>query len=220
MNTGIIKLLIVLSFAGMRFAGDSTRYLAFQIFTGSLDSKEMRQGFPPPPESLQKTVIDLRERIGVVRTDGRRLGFVLGPIAFDNTDEQVLELIAAGFEIALNTGVAVGFHIDDSMFWGRMEELNAPENLEWLDWKGTVNTGRRLDWSTKPMKIRPQLCLNSKALRRAVSKRAALLGTGIAEGVRKLQAVSRDDLFLGVSRDGKHRSDETSIQENTWAITR
>jgi hypothetical protein len=28
------------------------------------------------------------------------------------------------------TGVAVGFHIDDSMFWGRLKELNTPENIE------------------------------------------------------------------------------------------
>ncbi len=198
MKLCIICLLVILSFVGSAFAADSTRYLAFQIFTGALDSNELRQSIPPPPGNLRETVIDLRQRIGDVRSDGRRLGFVLGPIAFDNTDEQVRELIAAGFDIALTTGVAVGFHIDDSMFWGRLKELNAPENLEWLDWKGTPNTGRRLDWSTKPLKIMPQLCLNSQDLRMAVSKRAALIGGEIALGVSRLHAVPRDELFLGV----------------------
>ena len=84
------------------------------------------------------------------------------------------------------------------MFWGRLAELNTPENLEWLDWKGTPNTGRRLDWSTKPMKVMPQLCMNSKGLLSAVAKRAALIGGEIAEGVKKLHAVQKDDLFLGV----------------------
>jgi hypothetical protein len=39
------------------------------------------------------------------------------------------ELIASGFGTALKTGVAVGFHIDDSMFWGRLKELNTPGNI-------------------------------------------------------------------------------------------
>ena len=198
MMTCVLRTLVIVSFASCASAGDSTRYLAFQVFTGGLDSNEMRQGFPPPPENLRKTVLDLRERIGVATAKGRRLGFVLGPIAFDNSDEQVRGLIAVGFDLALDSEVAVGFHIDDSMFWGRLEELNAPENVESLDWKGTPNTGRHLDWSSNPLKIMPQLCLNSKDLRRAVSKRAALIGGEIAAGVRKLHAARKDDMFLGV----------------------
>jgi hypothetical protein len=69
MRLCIIYLLVVLSLAGSALAGDSTRYLAFQIFTGALDSNEIRRGFPPPPENLRQTVLDLRERIGVVRTE-------------------------------------------------------------------------------------------------------------------------------------------------------
>jgi len=80
------------------------------------------------------------------------------------------------FDIALKTEVAIGFHIDDSMFWGRLKELNTPDNVEWLDWNRTPNTGRRLDWSAKPTKVMPQLCFNSKAVKEAVTKRAALIG--------------------------------------------
>ncbi len=77
MRKCIAPLLPLLTIAGSAFAGDSTRYLAIQIFTGAVDSNEMRQGFPPRPENLRQTVLDLRERIGIVRTGGRRLGFVL-----------------------------------------------------------------------------------------------------------------------------------------------
>jgi hypothetical protein len=198
MTTSISHSLLVFSLLSSAFGGDSTRYLAFQIFTGALDSRELRQSIPPPPEDLRKSVLDLRERIGLTSAVGRRLGFVLGPIAFDNTDEQVRSLIAAGFEIALATDVAVGFHIDDSMFWGRLTQLNAPENLEWLDWKGTPNTGRRLDWSSKPLKIMPQLCINSQNVRKAVARRAALIGREIAEGLAKLHAADKDEQFAGV----------------------
>ena len=178
--------------------GGPTRSLAFQIFTGGFDSKEMGQSFPPPPGDLRETVADLRRRIGVTPAEGRKLGFVLGPLAFDNTDEQVRELIALGFAIATESGVAVGFHVDDSMFWGRLESLNAPENIEWLGWNGPPNTGRRLDWSATPLKIRPQLCVNSAGVKKAVAKRSALIGGEIASGLRKLRTEGKDDLFLGV----------------------
>ena len=172
-------------------------YLAFQIFTVAVDSKEMRESFPPTPD-LRATVADLRARIGVLGTGSRRLGFVVGPIAFDNTDQNARAAIAKGFEVALETGVAVGFHIDDSMFWGRLKELNTPDSIEWLDWNRTPNTGRRLDWSSTPKKILPQLCLNSRAVREAVARRAALIGDEVARGVAKLRAAGQDDLFLGV----------------------
>lgn len=179
-------------------ADEPVRYLAFQIFTGELNSTLLQQAFPPLSIDLRTAVLDLRDRIGTVGTKDRRLGFVLGPIAFDNSDEDVRKLIAAGFYFALKTGVAIGFHLDDSMFWGRLKELNAPESVEWLDWQGTLNTGRRLDWSSKPMKIMPQLCLNSRAVKDAVAARALLIGGEIAKGIKKLEAATKDDLFLGV----------------------
>ncbi len=174
------------------------RYLAFQIFTGGLDSNEMRMSFPPRPEDLRKTVGDLQKRIGTRGSESRKLGFVVGPLAFDHTDDQVRTMIAAGFDIALETGVAVGFHVDDSMFWGRMKELNTVENVEWLDWNRTPNTGRRLDWSSTPKKIMPQLCINSMAVKDAVSKRAALIGAEVAKGVGRLAPAGRRDLLIGV----------------------
>jgi hypothetical protein len=178
--------------------GAATRYLAFQIFTRTFDSDALRRNFPPSPEDLHRTVINLRNQIGLVGTDGRRLGFVLGLISFDNSDEAVRALIAEGFDIALETGVAVGFHIDDSMFWSRLTELNTPDNIEWLDWQGTPNTGRRLAWSKKPTKIMPQLCINSEGVRDAVLARATLIGNEIHLGLNRLYAAHADDLFLGV----------------------
>ena len=174
------------------------RYLAFQLFTSGADSEELRLSFPPPPKDLRKTVGDLRDRIGAIGSDSRKLGFVVGPLSFDQTDEQVRTTIATAFDIAVQTGVAVGFHIDDSMFWGRLRALNTVDNIEWLDWNRTPNTGRRLDWSATPKKIMPQLCVNSTAVKETVRKRAALIGAEVADGIRKLAAAERSALFLGV----------------------
>jgi hypothetical protein len=84
------------------------------------------------------------------------------------------------------------------MFWGRLNELNTSDNIEWLDWNRTPNTGRRLDWSSTPTKIMPQLCFNSPAVKEVVAKRAALIGEEVAKGVQKLKTAGREDLFLGV----------------------
>jgi hypothetical protein len=178
--------------------GGPVRYLAFQIFTGGFDSAEMRAGIPPLNGDCLKIVADLRDAIGTPGTNGRKLGFILGPIAFDTPDENVRALIRNAFVVALQTGVAAGFHLDDSMFWGRLEELDAIENVEWSDWNRTPNTGRRLDWSEKPLKIRPQLCFNSPAVLSAVARRAALVGEEVARGIQRLRAAHREDLFLGV----------------------
>jgi hypothetical protein len=194
----LLPVMAMLCCAGFAHANDSVRYLAFQIFTPAPDSDAMRQNLPPQPRDLRQTVSDLKRRIGVEGSEGRRLGFVLGLIAFDHTDHEAADLIREGFDIAMETNVAVGFHLDESTFWGRLYDLDNPSNIEWLDWQGTPNTGRRLDWSTKPTKIMPQLCINSAAVRAAVSKRAAFLGREIAGGVERLRAAHREELYLGV----------------------
>jgi hypothetical protein len=176
----------------------TVRYLAIQLFTGSFDSDQLRQSFPPSGVDVRKSVLDIRDRVGTVGTDRRKLGVVLGPISFDNSDQQVRALIRSAFDIAIESGVSIGFHIDDSMFWGRLAQLNSTESIEWLDWNRTPNTGRRLDWSATPLKVMPQLCLNSSAVRNAVAARAMLIGEETARGMRKLKAAGRENLFLGV----------------------
>jgi hypothetical protein len=198
----LIATLLLLVFWGAappgRAATETTRYLAFQIFTSALDSAEMRQSLPQSPDSLLKTVENIRGRVYVPVAAGRRMGFMVGPLSFDHTDEEIRNLIAASFNIALQTDMAVGFHIDDSMFWGRLKSLSLPGNIEWLDWSGKPGTGRRLDWSSKPLKIMPQLCLNSRDVTDEVKKHAALIGDEIQKGLKELHEAGKDDLFIGI----------------------
>lgn len=177
---------------------DQSRYLAFQFYPAS-GSAQMRQFFYSQPKDLHTIISEVKDRIGATGTDNRHLGFIFGPLAFDNTDEQIRELIASGFDTALKTGVAVGFHIDDSMFWGRLKELNTPENIEWLDWNGTPSRGRGVKWDPpKRAEIAPPLCLNSRAVQNAVRVRAKLIGNEVAKGMVELRQAGKEKLFIGV----------------------
>jgi hypothetical protein len=188
---------VILALVRGGYGEDQPRYLAFQIYPAS-GSTQIRQIFPQPKD-LHTTISELKDRIGVVGTDNRHLGFVLGPLALDDTDEQIHELIDSGFDAALKTGVAVGFHVDDSMFWGRLNELNDSKNVEWLDWGGALSDGRGLEWDPpNRLKILPPLCLNSRGVQNAVRVRAALIGSEIAKGVVELREAGEEDLFIGV----------------------
>ena len=175
-----------------------TQYLAFQLFTGVRDSEELRVAFPPPAQDAAATVAEIIRVIGGVGDKNRKLAFVVGPLSFDNSDDDVRNLIRDSFAIALAKNIAVGFHIDDSMFWGRLAYLNTPENIEWLDWNKTPNTGRRLDWSSTPLQVMPQLCINSPAVQAEVTKRAGLIAETVTQGIATLQAADKSELFAGV----------------------
>ncbi|MHB1461340.1 MAG: ATP synthase subunit B family protein [Armatimonadota bacterium] len=174
-----------------------TKYLAFQIFTQA-DDKTGRASFPPLLKGVANTVDAIIRQIGTVGSKTTKLGFIPGPLSFNHTDTQIQQLMRDSFAIALKNNIAVGFHVDDSMFWERLSYLSKPENVEWTDWKGTPNTGRRLDWSSTPTKIMPQLCLNSPAVLQEVKKRSALIGAEVKRGLAALKAAKKEHLFIGV----------------------
>ncbi len=184
-----------------------TRYLAFQIFTNfTSDPKDaqtlshgMKEPVVPGSAALRKYVLDIKTRIGTVGTGRTRLAVMLGPLCFDQSDAEITKYIERAFALALETDVAVGFHIDDSMFWRSRKDLwGDPKNVEALDWDGTANTGRRLDWSKTPLEIPPQMCFNSEAIKTEVRKRSALIGRAVTAGVRLLQERNKPELFAGV----------------------
>ena len=143
-------------------------------------------------------VAEIIRVLGGAGNKSRKLAFVVGPLAFDNSDDEVRNLIRESFATALEQNIAVGFHIDDSMFWGRLAHLNSPDNIEWLDWHQTLNTGRRVDWSSTPFEVMPQLCINSPDVRAEVIARAGLIGEAVKLGLETLQAAEKPELFAGV----------------------
>ncbi len=191
----------------VRQTENETRYLAFQIFTNfTTDPKDaqalnhgMKEPLMPGKAALRDYVFDIKNRIGVVGDDKTRLAVMLGPLCFDQSDTEITQYIERAFDLALETDLAVGFHIDDSIFWRSRKDLwSDPDNVEALDWEGSPCKSRRLDWSKNPTEAPPQMCFNSKVIQREVRQRSALIGKAIQAGVRKLQERDRPELFAGV----------------------
>ncbi|MDR3406740.1 MAG: hypothetical protein P4L99_29915 [Chthoniobacter sp.] len=184
-----------------------TRYLGFQIFTyftpdpkvASLMSSGSKEPLVPGSPALRNYVLDIKQRIGAVGDPRTRLAFVLGPLCFEQTDAEVTKFIENAFNLALETDVAVGFHVDDSIFWARRKDLwSDPSNVEAMDWDGTPCTGRMLNWGKQPTEAPPQICFNSKATQREVQQRATLIGQAIQTGVKRLEQLKKPELFAGV----------------------
>ncbi len=188
-------------------ADNERRYLAFQIFTTYTPDPHdalalnngMKERLTPGTAALRSYVEDIKQRIGSVGGGQTRLAVMMGPLCFDQSEAEITEFIGKAFDLALEANVAVGFHIDDSIFWRTRKDLwSDPQNVEALDWDGTPNTSRLLNWSKTPTSAPPQMCFNSKAIQREVQQRSAVIGKAIQTGVNRLQQLKRPELFAGV----------------------
>lgn len=178
--------------------GSEPRYLAFQVFQGGSDPAIPfdRVMVYTPKAKIAAVVNDVVATIGVTGGARARLAVMIGPISFDHTDEEVRQIIDDGFAIALAENIAVGFHIDDSMFWSRRTDLiTDPDNIEWTDFARTPSTGMLLNWAHPPAKM----CFNSPKIRAEVTRRARdVIGAAIASHVVTLRAQGKESLFAGV----------------------
>lgn len=182
-----------------------TRYLAFQVFTDSLDphsgaGSDASASGPPDRRTLDDFALDLIDRLGSTGDSRNRLALMFGPISFEHSDQSVARLISDVFDIALSRGVAVGFHLDDSMFWrNRADLLGDPQNIERMGWNGPLSAGRRLDWGPIPTVLAPQMCINSPVIEAEVIRRGRdIIGASLAQGLARLKDADREDLFVGV----------------------
>lgn len=102
-------------------ASQNPKYLTFQLGSGPDDNGFL--GNPVSKDEFAASVQGIIDAIGTTGTAQNKFGFVIGPLAFEHTDEQVRQMIRDGFAIAKEKNVSVGFHIDDSMFWRRRQDL-------------------------------------------------------------------------------------------------
>lgn len=179
------------------------QYLMFQIFTAGpgFTTEAGKQAISKLPEAgfldvESKKILDV---VGERGDDLHRLGVMVGPLALDYTDAQLRSLIERTFAVASKHKIAVGLHIDDSKFWINRRDLwSDPANVEWLDWRGTPNTGQYLNWG-QPWRLAPQACFNSQAMLNEARRLAGeVIGPAIAEQVAKLRETGDEALFAGV----------------------
>src|SRR3989344_8768469 len=186
-------------------SGSGTQYLTIQLLTYSalLAGETVAAEYDVPAPFDKKgieEIIDKKVKDIGLAGDGktRQLGFIIGPMTLNHTDEQLRVQIRSMFEIAEAKNIAVGFHIDDSMFWQNRGLAKDKNNIEWLDWQGTPNTGRHLSLGQEA-KNAPQMCFNSKAVVSEVSRVAKdIIGAEIKKGVDKLKTSGKEHLFAGV----------------------
>ena len=149
-----------------------------------------------PKVKVAALVHNLVTTIGVTRGPGVRLAFTLGPISFDHTDAEARQFIADGFAIALAENIAVGFHLDDAMYWSNRSDLYSdPANVEWTDYAGTPSTALYVNWAHPPARM----CYNAPRIQAEVTRRARdVIGAEIVAQWAILKAKGKEDLFAGV----------------------
>ncbi|HVR83638.1 MAG TPA: hypothetical protein VMU54_04955, partial [Planctomycetota bacterium] len=179
-----------------------SRYLLFQVWP----AMSGYPGIPPLPgrmtlsqEQMAGFVQGLLQAIGTNGDARHKLGFTIGPLCFDLSDDETRQFIREAFTVAKEHDVAVAFHIDDSMSWGNRKDLLAnPDNIECADWNLLPCKGRRLDWGPTPTKFPPQMCYNAPAIVTAVKDRAALIGREIKRELAILKSEGKEYLFAAV----------------------
>lgn len=148
---------------------------------------------------LAEFVREVVKAIGTTGDAQHKLGFTVGPLCFDMSDEETRRFIHDSFAVARENDVAVAFHIDDSLSWGQRKDLlSNPDNIETADWKQVPSTGRRVDWGPKPTKFPPHMCFNSPEIQAAVKKRASLIAAEVKKEMDALKTAGREHLFACV----------------------
>ena len=179
-----------------------TKYVSFQVMTGLYGyagPQPMPGHFALSKAQLEGFVHDLVKAIGATGDARHKLGFAVGPLCFDMSDLETRQFIHDSFAVARENDVAVAFHIDDSLSWGRRKDLlSNPDNIETADWKQQPSTGRRADWGPEPTRFPPQMCFNSPAIVSAVKDRAGLIGAEIERELAVLKTQGKEHLFAGV----------------------
>ncbi len=189
-----------------------TKYLTFQVMVGTPGTEYpppllVPEASPPitqplvktPEESVAKVVDYIIQTVGLTGSKKAKLGFVVGPLSFDLTDDEIASTVHESFAIARSRNVAVGFHIDDAMFWSK-SSLYVDANKEWTSsFDGrNITTGLFMDWGSAAS-FPPRLCMNSPAVQAEVSRRARMvLGRAISAELDSLKAGGREELFAGV----------------------
>ena len=190
-----------------------TQFLLFELAPSAPAIAEHPANIPAKSE-MEREVDDVVNSIGT-RGDRqkRHLGFTIGPLMFDLSDDQLRAYIREAFQVAEEKEVAVAFHIDDSMFWNNRKDLSSvKDNVEWSDWTGTVVPHRIIGWviDGRPV-LAPPMCYNSPAITNEARRLARdVIGSEIKNNIDRLHAMGKPYLFAGVIAGWETRMQDDS----------
>lgn len=176
----------------------TTQYLAFQLFASG--STEPIGAYSPLRPLISASAIGnffeaVHQKVGESSSPCRQPAVIIGPLAMDFTSADINNLIDQSFAFAKEYHIAVGFHIDDGMFWASRQDLwKNPDNIEWTDWSGTANTSRYVDWVSG--RLAPMMCFNAPQVKSAVKEFMSTTATTIKKNVDLLPA-SQQNLYAG-----------------------
>ncbi len=178
--------------------GTETQYLIFQLFTYGPNPMGITQ--PWSSDGVRSQINHILVAVGgTANADhSRQLGFAIGPISLDHTDQYIRTAISESFNIALEKNIAVEIHIDESMFWMQRSDLwNNVNNVEWSNWNQTIIPHRYIGWA--PITLAPQMCYNSPGIRQEIGRIAKnVIGDELKKGIDLLKASGKEHLFAGV----------------------
>lgn len=178
---------------------NTTQYLAFQLFT-SRTLEPVGDYQPLRPLISQGQMEDffstVRSKVGISELKCRKIAVILGPIALDFSDAEISNFISQAFAVAEKYDIAVGFHIDDGMFWAKRTDLwQNPENVEWIDWNKTPNTSRHVDWITT--RLAPEMCFNAPQVKAAMKSMMSGIAAAIKSNYDRVTTKNKEYLYAG-----------------------
>lgn len=189
-----------------------TQYLIFQNFTGSNDGsgvfKQVTSDQPRMRAILVNYVAKIQSQLQpkmILQAADRKYGFAIGPLALDQSDQELRDTIITAFEVASEMKVAVALHFDITHFWRNAKNADGTllsnsvgenDNREWKDWSGTIADKDR--WDDEP-NIMPSMCFECEQVKALVDRVAkTVIAPAVKAGLNRLKSTGDQDLFAGV----------------------
>ncbi len=193
------------------------KYLVFQVFTSAPNITTGILGGPVTTlalKTLMETTLDkLIAKLGYggdVDTTAPTLGFSIGPLAHDQTDQLINDTIDAAFDTAILKDMAVVFHLHDFLFWKDADDngdgtgnkfVADLANTENKDFAGTESASLDIDYLKSggvAPPLAPQMCYESPAIKTESLRLAKdVIGAKIKTRFDAL-AANKKHLFGGV----------------------
>lgn len=178
---------------------DHIQYLAFQLFvsrgtqpTGEYYSLDAFIS----GEEMENFFKAVQNKLGSSQVPCRKTAVIIGPLALDFSNSDIANLIDQAFELSNKYDIAVGFHVDDGMFWAKRDDLwKNPDNIEWIDWDGTPNSSRYVDWVAT--RLAPMMCFNAPEVKTASQVFIANIAQSIKSNLAELHTSHKAYLYAG-----------------------